>query len=273
MSDVSESSACTASFSVFHITAPAFNKIYYSHTLENAIFSMKAMLGQTAWGKHWITFLWGQRCWNKSLVKTSHDSTQCRPNPALLEQHRLHIQTDFSFTPINANSVWVLPNSSASWYQVWRLGIRENHQGKNSSNPLYERILKSQCCMEQTWNSSASLPCFSVIFHAVPSSALKCPFLWLFIGYHTPSAAQRALLAALGTGWQHAQPPCPAHGSATHTSRYPLGYPAWAAFTTCSPHRWAGTHEAQGLGWLALPLATPNDTWEKASAHQSIQRS
>lgn len=47
MSDVSESSACTASFSVFHITAPAFNKIYYSHTLENAIFSMKAMLGQT----------------------------------------------------------------------------------------------------------------------------------------------------------------------------------------------------------------------------------
>lgn len=107
--------------------------------------------------------------------------------------------------------------------------------------------------LEQTWNSSASLPCFSVIFHAVPSSALKCPFLWLFIGYHTPSAAQRALLAALGTGWQHAQPPCPAHGSATHTSRYPLGYPAWAAFTTCSPHRWAGTHEAQGLGWLALP--------------------
>lgn len=29
------------------ITAPTFNKIYYSHTLGNVIFSMKAMLGQT----------------------------------------------------------------------------------------------------------------------------------------------------------------------------------------------------------------------------------
>lgn len=44
MGDVS---ACKASFSVFHITASAFNKIYYSYTLENIMFSMKVMLGQT----------------------------------------------------------------------------------------------------------------------------------------------------------------------------------------------------------------------------------
>lgn len=77
----------------------------------------------------------------------------------------------------------VLPDSSASWCQLWRLGIREKHQEKKHSALIHHMkgSWRHGAALGQTWNSSASCSHVSLfMFPAVPSSAPKSLVLWLF---------------------------------------------------------------------------------------------
>lgn len=109
---------------------------------------------------------------------------------------------------------------------------------------------------------SVHLPCstFCSEIHFCDYSLTSCP-----------PAAQRALLAALVVGWQHTQPPCPAHGSVT--TLHPLDYPAWAAFCpSAAPKDGLELMRDKAWGGLLCPKLPQRAPGKRHQPHQSTHR-